>query len=61
MIKKDTKLSNLKIKGKPVCPYCGNPLNYVFDDVIGGHTSEKCKKCNKVSIVDLASLVVEPA
>ena len=46
----------LRIKGKPPCPYCKNPLSHIYDDMLTGHISMKCKKCGQPSVVDVKTM-----
>ncbi|QAT48620.1 hypothetical protein EQM14_01820 [Caproiciproducens sp. NJN-50] len=61
MAKEQQNVTSLKIKGKPKCPICGRPLNFVYDDVGYGHINEKCKNCGRSAIVDLSTLLAVPA
>ncbi len=54
----EDKIKMLKPKWKPPCPYCNNPLSFVYDDVPKGHISQKCLRCGKVSILEIETMQV---
>ena len=45
---------------KPLCPYCKNPLSFIYPDVTSGHISQKCSRCRKVSLIEIETMRVEP-
>lgn len=46
----------LRVRGKPLCPFCKNPLSHIYDDMLSGHISLKCKRCGKPSMVDVKTM-----
>lgn len=50
-------LESLKLKGKPKCPFCRKPLNYVYEGT-KGMTGEKCKLCGNSFLVNTETLKV---
>ena len=59
MVKKITRseLMNMKLKGKPKCPCCKNPLSYVYEGATG-FTSQKCHRCKQEFLVNAETLEV---
>lgn len=47
-------------KWKPPCPYCNNPLSFIYSDVTSGHISQKCSRCRKVSLIEIETMRVIP-
>ena len=56
----EDEIKMLKPKWKPPCPYCNNPLSFVYDDVPKGHISQKCLRCGKISILEIETMQVMP-
>lgn len=48
-------VDKMKLKGKPRCPACGNPLSFVYEGS-NGFSSMKCNKCSQVSLVNTGTL-----
>ena len=48
-------VEQMKLKGKPRCPACGNPLSFVYEGSTG-YSSMKCNKCSQVSLVNTGTL-----
>ena len=47
----------MKLKGKPKCPCCKNPLSYVYEGATG-FTSQKCHRCKQEFLVNAETLEV---
>ena len=54
---KKSDVEKLKLKGKPKCPACGNPLSFVYEGSIG-YSSVKCRRCNQTSLINTDTLDV---
>ncbi len=52
-----SELMSMKLKGKPKCPLCNNPLTYVYEGA-KGFTSQKCHRCKQEFLVDTETLEV---
>ncbi len=49
--------NGLKLRGKPKCLCCGNPLIYVYEGSVG-YLGVKCKRCNQEFFVNTETLEV---
>ena len=47
----------LRLKGKPKCPFCRIPLNFIYEGS-KGLTGEKCFKCGNSFLVNMETLEV---
>lgn len=56
----EDKIKMLKPTWKPPCPYCNNPLSFIYPDVTSGHISQKCSRCRKVSLIEIETMRVIP-
>ena len=54
------KVNQMKLRGKPKCPICNNPLAFIYDDMIKGHFNQKCGRCGRKSLVDVETMSVLP-
>jgi transposase-like protein len=52
-----TEIQKMKLKGKPKCPACKNPLSFVYEGSIG-FSSVKCKRCSRESLINTETLEV---
>ena len=52
-----SEVGKLRLKGKPKCPACGNPLSFVYEGSIG-FSSVKCKRCSRESLINTETLDV---
>lgn len=50
-------LSRMPLKGKPKCPHCNIPLNFIYEGSTG-FSGEKCKRCNQEYLVNTETLEV---
>jgi transposase-like protein len=56
-------IKKMKLKGKPKCPACNNPLSYVYEGSTG-FSSVKCKRCSRESLINtetLEAILIEKA
>ena len=53
-----SQLLGMKLRAKPKCPLCNNPLTFIYDDVQKGHINEKCDKCKNRFLIDLQTLQI---
>ena len=49
--------NKMKLKGKPKCPLCKNPLIFVYEGSTG-YSGVKCKRCNQQFLVNTETLEV---
>ncbi len=54
----ESEVQKMKLKGKPKCLTCGNPLSFVYDGA-KGYTSMKCLRCKQEFLVNLETLEVK--
>ncbi len=54
---KQADVRKMKLKGKPKCPACSNPLSFVYEGSTG-FSSVKCKRCNRESLINTETLEV---
>ena len=47
----------MKLKGKPKCPSCDNPLTFVYEGA-KGMLGEKCPRCKQEFLIDTETLDV---
>ena len=52
-----SELKNMKLKGKPRCPDCNNPLTFVYEGS-KGVSGEKCQRCKNDFLVNTETLEV---
>jgi uncharacterized protein with PIN domain len=52
-----SELKNMKLKGKPRCPDCNNPLIFVYEGS-KGFSGEKCQRCKNEFLVNTETLEV---
>lgn len=50
-------VSQLRLKGKPKCQCCNNPLSYVYEGS-EGLIGEKCSRCGESFVVNTKTLEV---
>ena len=52
-----TEVNKMKLKGKPKCPSCDNPLTFVYEGA-KGMLGEKCPRCKQEFLIDTETLDV---
>jgi transposase-like protein len=50
-------VKSMKLKGKPKCPVCDNPLTFIFEGSTG-FSGEKCSRCKREYLVNTETLEV---
>lgn len=58
-----SEIGQMRLKGKPKCPACGNALSFVYEGSTG-FSSVKCKRCNRESLINtetLEAILIEKA
>ncbi len=53
----EDEVRKLQLKGKPQCPFCRKPLNYLYEGA-HGPISEKCGSCGNRFLIDAETLEV---
>lgn len=53
----EEEVQKMKLKGKPKCLACGNPLTFVYEGA-KGYSRMKCLRCRQEFLVNLETLEV---
>lgn len=53
----EEEVKQLRLRGKPRCPFCKIPLTYVYEGS-SGFTNQKCERCRNSFLVDSGTLEV---